>query len=412
MLGTIAMCKRWSVVVAVIIVMFAPNVPCYAQSAEHPRWVGTWAAAPMLATDGFKVHPFSDVTIREIAHISTGGRQIRVRFTNEFGLDHLMISDAHVALAASGSAINASTDRKLTFDGATSVSIPPGAAVYSDPVMLDVPALSDVAVSLYLPPQIMRAETLHAFANQQNFMVNGDHGGDESLGNATSLNSWYFFDGIDVLGAPNGAAIVALGDSITDGVHSTPNANHSWPDVLARRLQADPDLRHLSVLNLGISGNRVLNDGRGPNALARLDRDVLAQNGAKYVIVLESINDIGRLKQPTGPDDEVAARQLETGLKEIADAAHEHGMKIFGATLTPYEGAGYYSPKGEQVREAMNTWIRKSGVFDAVIDFDKATRDPANPKQFNPMYDFGDHLHPNDAGYKAMGEGIDLAIFK
>ena len=406
------MSKLWVVGMSAVALLLAVCEVSSAQKAERPHWVGTWATSPMLAGGGFSVHPFSGVTLREIAHISVGGDQVRVRFTNEFGLDQLIISDAHVALSASGSAIKPNTDHKLTFDGAAIVSIPPGAVVYSDPVALDAPPLSDVTVSFYLPPQVMRAETFHSFADQTNFMVNGDHAGDASLGGGEDLTSWYFFDGIDVVGSQNGSAIVTLGDSITDGAHSTLNGNDRWLDVLASRLQTDANQRHLGVLNEGIGGNRVLNDGYGPSAVARVDRDVLAQDGAKYVIVLESINDIGRLKKPTGPEDIVTAPQLEAGLKEIADAAHEHGIKVFGATLTPYGGAGYYSPVGEQVREAVNAWIRRSGAFDGVIDFDKITRDPNNPNRFNPAYDSGDHLHPNDAGYKAMGNGIDLTVFK
>lgn len=352
------------------------------------------------------------MTLREIAHISVGGEQVHIRFTNEFGLDHLIISDAHAALTASNSAIRPGTDRKLTFNGAVSVSVPPGAVVYSDPVSLNAPPLSDVSVSFYLPSQVMRAETFHLFANQQNFMVDGDHADDASLENAKNLNSWYFFDGIDVSEKQDAGAIVALGDSITDGMHSTHNGNDRWPDVLARRLQADPDLRHLGVLNEGIGGNRVLNEFHCPSALAGLDRDVLAQDGAKYLIVLESINDIGRLAHLQGPEDNVTAQQLEAGLKQIAETAHEHGIKVFGATLTPFEGAKYYSSKGEQVRETVNTWIRQSGSFDGVIDFDKIMRDPDKPKQCNPLYVSGDHLHPNDAGYKAMGNGIDLKLLK
>lgn len=405
------MLKRWIGVVASVALFFGVSGACNAQ-AKHPQWVGTWATSPMLAEGGFSVHAFSGVTLREIAHISAGGKEVRVRFTNAFGLDQLMIADAHVALSAGNGAIKPGTDHALTFDGATSVSIPPGAAVYSDPVTLDAPALTDVAVSFYLPPQVMRAETYHPFADQDNFMADGDHARDAALNGTTTLESWYFFDGIDVGNTGNGFSIVTLGDSITDGAHSTRNGNDRWPDVLAERLQADHSMDHIGVLNEGIGGNRVLNNGTGPSALARLNRDVLAQNGAKYVIVLESINDIGRLRRLTAPEDKVTAHDLEAGLKQIAEAAHEHGMKIYGATLTPYGGAGYYSVKGEQVREAVNEWIRQSGTFDGVVDFDKITRDPQDPNRFNPLYDSGDHLHPNDAGYKAMGDGINLALFK
>jgi len=402
---------RMSLLSIFVLILLSADAACGAQT-KHPQWVGTWATSPMLAEGGFHVYPFSGITLREIAHISTAGKQVRIRFTNAFGLDQLLIADAHVALSAGGDAIKEGTDHALTFDGSASVSIPPGAAVYSDPVTLDAPALSDVAVSFYLPPQVMRAETYHDFADQDNFMVDGDQPGATSFNDARKLESWYFLDGIDVANPGDGFSVVAFGDSITDGAHSTHNGNDRWPDVLARRLQAQSGMENVGVLNEGIGGNRVLNDGTGPSALARLDRDVLAQNGAKYLIVLESINDIGRLKRLTAPEDAIDAHDLEAGLKQIAEAAHEHGMKIYGATLTPYGGAGYYSPKGEQVREAVNEWIRQSGTFDGVIDFDKITRDPQNPDRFNPLYDSGDHLHPNDAGYKAMGEGIDLALFK
>ena len=381
-----------------------------AQSMPHPQWVGTWAASPMQA-DGINLRLFSSVTLREVVHISAGGAQIRLRFTNEFGLDPLTVADAHVALSAGGSSIQPGSDRAVTFGGATSVNIPPGAAIFSDPVALAVAPLSDVAVSFYLPPQIMRAETYHAFADQDNYVADGHAPAAPDLPQPTTISSWYFFDGIDVAVAPGSRAVVTLGDSITDGAHSTHNANRRWPDVLAARLGQDPNLAHIAVLNEGIGGNRVLNEVTGPSAISRLDRDVLAQSGARYVIVLESINDIGRLAHVQVPWDAITAPQLEMGLKQIADQAHEHGLKIFGATLTPYGGAGYYCDAGEQVREAVNDWIRTSGTFDGVIDFDKIMRDPQNPKAFNPPYDSGDHLHPSDAGYKAMGEGIDLTLF-
>ena len=381
-----------------------------AQSAPHPQWVGTWAASPMQA-EGLSYRLFSSVTMREIVHISAGGEQVRLRFTNEFGADPLTVEDAHVALGAGGGAIQPGSDHAVTFGGAASVNIPPGGAVFSDPVALSVAPLTDLAVSFYLPPQIMRAETYHAFADQDNYVADGHAPAAAELPQAKRISSWYFFDGVDVAAAPQSRAVVTLGDSITDGAHSTHNANRRWPDVLAARLSADPNFAHVSVLNEGIGGNRVLNEGAGPSAISRVDRDVLAQSGVRYVIVLESINDIGRLAHVQVPWDAITASQLEWGLKQIADQAHQHGLKIFGATLTPYGGAGYYSDKGEQVREAVNDWIRTSGTFDGVVDFDKITRDPQNPNQFNPAYDSGDHLHPSDAGYKAMGDGISLALF-
>jgi len=405
------MLKRCLTFAAVVALVFAPIALSRAQSTPHPQWVGTWATAPYLADGGMNVRMLSGVTLREIAHISVGGAQVRIRFTNEFGLDPLTISDAHAALSAGGGAIQPGSDHAITFGGASTVNVPPGAAIFSDPVALQVAPLSDVAVSFYLPPQIMRAETYHGFADQENFVSMGDNSAAENLPQPTTIVSWYFFDGIDVPAVAGSRSIVALGDSITDGAHSTLGANHRWPDFLAARLQADPNLKNIGVLNVGIGGNRVLNESTGPSALSRVDRDVLAQSGVRYVIVLESINDIGRLSHFQTPWDDITAEQLEWGLKQIADDAHEHGIKAIGATLTPYGGAGYGSEKGEQVRQAVNNWIRTSGTFDAVVDFDKITQDPANPNRFNPAYDSGDHLHPKDAGYQAMGSGIDLSLF-
>ncbi len=405
------MVKRGIGWIAVPVLLLALSAAANAQSPERPQWVGTWAASPMPALGGFTVHPFAATTLREIVHVSNGGEQIRIRFTNEFGTDPLTISDAHAALSAGGAAIKDGTDHAVTFGGAASVRIAPGAAVFSDPVALSVPALSDVAISFYLPNQVMRAETYHAFADQDNFLADGDVAGANSLPQPTTITSWYFVDGVDVPAAEGSRAIVTLGDSITDGAHSTLNANLRWPNVLANRLKQEHGMENISVLDEGIGGNRVLNETAGPSALSRLDRDVLAQDGVKYVIVLESINDIGRLAHLTAPEDDINAQELETALKQIADAAHEHGIKAYGATLTPYGGANYYSEKGEQVREAVNDWIRRSGTFDAVIDFDQITRDPQKPTWFNPAYDSGDHLHPGDEGYKAMGAGIDLKLF-
>lgn len=403
--------KRLSALFLLILVLSMQS-ECPAQSSGNEHWVGTWACSPMLADGGFRLHAFSGVTLREIAHISVGGNRVRIRLTNEFGLDPLSISDIHVALSGGGAEIKGGTDHPVTFSGSAAVKIPPGAALLSDPIALDAPPQSDVAVSFYVPAQVMRAETFHDFSDQDNFEANGDVAGTANLPDTSMLTSWYFFDGIEVPAASGGRAIVTLGDSITDGAHSTRNANLRWPDVLAKRLQEDKTLGQVSVLNEGIGGNRVVNDGYGPSAVARLDRDVLAQDGVRYVIVLESINDIGRLARLQAPDDEITAQQLEQGLARIADAAHEHGIQAIGATLTPYKGAGYFSDKGEQIRTDVNNWIRTSGTFDAVIDFDKITGDPQNQPQFNPPYDSGDHLHPSDAGYKAMGEGIDLKIFK
>jgi lysophospholipase L1-like esterase len=407
------MIKR-SIPVLALAALVLATTSSHAQSMPHPQWVGTWAAAPIQA-DGINIRLFSSVTLRETVHISAGGPQIRLRFTNEFGLDPLTVADAHVALSAGGSSIQPGTDHAITFGGAASIRIPPGANIFSDPVTFHVAPRSDLAVSFYLPPQIMRAETFHSFADQDNYLADGHSPAAPELPQPTTITSWYFHDGIDVSAAAGSRAIVTVGDSITDGAYSARNANRRWPDVLAARLSQatnlDPNLAQVAVLNAGIGANRVLNEGAGPSAISRVDRDVLAESGVRYVIVFEGINDIQRLSHVQVPWDAITAPQLEWAFKQIADQAHEHDLKIFGATILPYGGIGTYCEAGEQVREAVNDWIRTSGVFDGVIDFDKITRDPQNPTRLNPLYDSGDHLHPNDAGHKAMGEGIDLTLF-
>ena len=405
------MLNRWSSVFVVVAAMAAATI-CFAQGGTKTAWVGTWATSPMEANGGYAMKPFALTTLRQIVHISNGGDQVRIRLTNAYGTDSLAVADVHVAVSAGGSSIKEGTDHAVTFGGASSVRLAPGAEIYSDAVPLAVAPLSDLAISFFLPNQVMRTETYHQLGLQTNYLANGDQAPAATLSDATKLTSWYFLDGVDVPAIAGSRAVVTVGDSITDGALSTPDTNQRWPDLLAARLKQEHGLENVAVLNQGISGNRVLNEGAGPSAVSRLDRDVLAQNGVKYVIVLESINDIGRLaSRMLAPEDEITAENLEYGLRQLADAAHEHGIKIYGATLTPWGGAGYSSDRGEQIRETVNDWIRLSGVFDGVVDFDKITQDPANPTKFNPAYDSGDHLHPNDAGYKAMADGIDLKLF-
>lgn len=372
-------------------------------------WVGTWAASAMPTTS---VKALTNSTQREIVHISQGGDKLRVRFTNEYGTEPLTIEEAHVALSAGGAAIQPATDRKLTFGGMASIRLAPGAVVTSDPVSLSAPALSDLAISFFVPVQPLHMATYHALAVQTNYSAPGNQTGAATLTEATKVNSWYQISGVDVPAAADARAIVTFGDSITDGARSTNDANHRWPNFLAERLQKTWGFEHVSVLDEGISGNRVLNEGAGPSALSRFDRDVLAQNGVKYLIILESINDIGHTLRLSAPEDDITVDQLKFALSQMAERAHAHGIKVYGATLTPFVGAGYASEKGEQMRAAVNQWIRTSSVFDAVIDFDKLTSDGQRPPHFNPAYDSGDHLHPGDAGYKAMGESIDLNLFK
>jgi lysophospholipase L1-like esterase len=383
-------------------------------AAQEPsvRWVGTWAASPMGGHVNFGQPSPANSTYRNVIHISAGGDSLRVELTNEFGSRPLTIGAAHLALSVGLGAIKPGTDHVLTFNGQPSVIIPAGAPVFSDPVAMPVAPLSNLAVSVYLADQTIDDTTCHQDARTTTLITEGDNTAVETLTDARSITSWCFVEGIDVSAhAKDAAAIVTLGDSITDGARSTMDTNRRWPDVLARRLQADPKTAHLSVLNEGISGNRLVHDVAGPNALARFDRDVLERDGVKYLIILEGINDIGRTAMPRDPGDPITTQDAIRALGQLVARAHSHGIQVFGATLTPYVGAGYASPAGEQMREAVNEWIRTSGVFDGVIDFDQATRDPANPTVFAADVDSGDHLHPGDAGYEKMGSSIDLSIF-
>jgi len=382
---------------------------------HHAQWVSSWAASPQTAVPGTPdATGFNNQTIRNIVFTSVSGNFVRVRFTNTFGDQTLQIGGASIAVAGSGAA---ATGRNvpLTFGGQPSVQIPIGAEALSDPVRLHVPALQDLAVSVYLPTATGSA-TLHSLGQQNTYVASGDHTGDNSGSAYSNLdNSWYFIDAVDVLPQPQvRGTLVAFGDSITDGFNSTVNANTRWPNDLARRLDSRRDT--LAVADEGISGDRVLTSDLccGVNALARLDRDVLTRAGAREVILLMGINDIGfSVTQPnpvTNPLTDVSAAQIIAGYQQIIAQTHEAGLKIFGGTLTPFKGAGYYSDAGEAKREAVNQWIRTSGAFDGVIDFDAVVQDPSDPLMMNPQYDSGDHLHPNDAGYQAMANAIPLRL--
>ena len=388
---------------------YAANAP--ANSSANSPWVATWGAA-MVATQPDSTLDLSGQTLREIVHISVGGEQTRVWFSNRFGTEPLLIGAAHVALSAGGSALQPGSDHALTFHRMASITIPPGATIVSDPVPFQLPPFSNLAVSIYIPGHTM-ASTEHSAAKQFSYTMTGNIVDAPSLPTtARQVTSWYFLSGVDVY-APGDSAVVAFGDSITDGAHSTLDENHRWPDYLATRLAADAKTRQAGVLgvaNAGIGGNRVLLDGYGPNAVSRVDRDILARSGARYVIVLESINDIGSYARHHLPYDDLEQR-LEWGLSQVAIQARLHNLVVFGATLTPDQGSSYYSPEAEAVREKLNQWIRTTHVFDGVIDFDLATRDPQHPQQYLPQYDAGDHIHPNDAGYQAMAQAIDLDLF-
>jgi lysophospholipase L1-like esterase len=345
-----------------------------------------------------------------VVHTSIGGRRARVELSNAFGTGPLRIGSAHVALRDKESAIVPASDHALTFSGNASFTIPPGAEVISDPVDLDIPKLGDLAISVYVPGEVA-VPTSHLTGLHTTYISKtGDFTNAPSIADATKSQAWYWISSVDVLAPPETRLIVAYGDSITDGATSTPDADSSWPSQLAQRLLANKATANVAIVNQGISGNRVLSDGAGVSALARFDRDVLAQPGIQWLIVMEGINDIGLGARAPGPDA-VTVGDLIAAHKQIIERAHMRGIKVIGATLTPFAGATYYSDEGEATREALNQWIRSGKAYDAVIDFDAAVRDPENPKQIRAAYNIRDHLHPNDAGYKAMAEAFDLSIF-
>ena len=429
--------------------------------AGNDHWVGTWATAvvqrpqpprPASSQQATQTSPtqapqaqqnapqaalsLSNQTLREIVHVSLGGNRVRAALTNEFGTAPLVIGAASIALRDKEAKIVPSSRRALTFSGQFWVTIPPGAIVLSDAVDEAVPAMADLAIDVYLPAD-MTAEsssfTGHAGAFQTNYVsTEGNFAGSPEMPVLTTTQSWYFLTRVEVRAPQQVGAVVAFGDSITDGSRSTPNTNGRWPDQLARRLNAVKDAKagsnskagndaktgdrpqqhsgSLAILNAAIAGNRLLSDSNlnvGVNALARFDRDVLAQSGVSFVIIMEGINDIGNAHEnptPTAADVIAAQRQL-------IERAHAHGLKVFGATLTPFEGAAYFTPEGEAKRQAVNQWIRTSQAYDAVIDFDAVVRDPASPAKILARFDSGDHLHPNDSGYEAMGNAVDLKLF-
>jgi lysophospholipase L1-like esterase len=344
-----------------------------------------------------------------IVRTSIGGQRLRIKVENAFNSAPVTIGAAHIALRAKDSEIVAASDRALTFNGKPGCILSPGVVRLSDPVDLKVAPLTDLAVSLYFPGET-GPPTSHGTGLHTTYISReGDFTGQPAIADAATTLSYYYLAAVDVEAPAAAAALVTFGDSITDGTASTPNSDHNWPSLLAARLAKNKKTASVGVANMGIGGNRVLYDGSGASALARLDRDVLSQSGVKWVMLLEGINDIGRVG--TNTPEAPTADDLIAAYKQLIEIAHTHGIAVIGCTLTPYEGAGYSREPGEAVRQAVNTFIRTGGAFDAVVDFEAATRDSGNPKRFRAAFDPGDHLHPNDAGYQAMADAVDLAIF-
>jgi lysophospholipase L1-like esterase len=382
-----------------------PAVPPAAAAVPAPRAGGPGRGGfPPPAT-------ITDQTVRQIVRATIGGSRVRIVLSNAFGTLPVEIGAANIGLRETGAAVVAASVRPLTFGGRAAVTILPGAMLVSDAVDMAIAPLSDLAIDLYLPGDLgigPSPVTTHNGASQTNYLSPaGNHAGEPSFTPALSPAAWFLLARVEVMAPSGTSALVTFGDSITDGARSTPDSNNRWPDQLARRLAARRGAG-VAVLNAGISGNRVLGDGAGISALARFDKDVLMQTGVTHVVVMEGINDIGL----AGVNPVPSAADLIAAHKQLIERAHARGLKIYGATLTPFDGALYFTPEGEAKRQALNDWIRTSKAYDGVVDFDKVTRDPAAPTKFLPAYDSSDHLHPGDAGYKAMGDAVDLALFK
>lgn len=388
----------------------AASPPAAAHRAGgHGRWLGTWAAGPLPGSGA----GFTDTTVREIVHTSIGGNRIRIRLTNAYGAAPVTFANTSVGLRASGAGLAPRSERTVTFHGDKSVTVPAGGEVLSDPVALRVGPGTDLAVSLYVPDS-GPAPTRHTVTNTTSYYTTGDHAADPAATAFTATTTrWYLLDGVQVAARPAArGTVVTFGDSITDGNHSSLDGDASYPQDLARRLAA----RHgpaMAVLNEGDSGNRILTDAghSGDSALHRFTRDALGRPGVRDVIFLEGINDIGHDLGPGGTPG-VTAAELIQGMRSIIAAAHARHVRIIGATLTPIGGSTYFTPAAEAKREAVNHWIRTAHAFDGYVDFDTATRDPADPTRFAPRYDSGDGLHPDDAGYQAMADAIDLHLLR
>jgi lysophospholipase L1-like esterase len=388
-------------------------------AASPQNWVATWGASQQIPEpqNALPVDDLRDATVRQIFHLSIGGASLRVHLSNAFGTEPLHVTAALIARPLSNSApiIDPASDRTLTFAGEKDVTIPPGAEFVSDPLDFSVAPLSDLAVTYHLdsPPA---TETGHPGSRATTYVVHGDSAAAVNLVDPKTLDHWYLVSEIDVATSPGASSIAALGDSITDGHGATTNGNDRWTDVLAARLQSSPATRNVGVTNQGIGGNHLLTDGLGPNALSRFDRDVLAPAGVRWLIVFEGVNDLGGLARtgevPAASHDALV-KHVISAYEQIVLRAHEHGLRVYGATITPYVGSDYYhpGPLSEADRQAVNAWIRMPGHFDSVIDFDAVVRDPQHPDRLLPGLDCGDHLHPSPAGYKAMGEAIPLSLF-
>jgi lysophospholipase L1-like esterase len=382
---------------------------CVGTSAATPadNWIEAWYSPPLAPTAVLSfgdVRIFAHQTVRQVVRLEAGGKRIRVRFTNELGLAPVKIGSVHVALSSPNAVTQPETDHVLTFGGRPDAVIPVGQALVSDPVEMTVSPFADLAVSIYYPERLAPAGHLL----QVHLSAKGDHGADPVWRDSTPARAPALVSGVEVETGPAHHVLVAFGDSITEGAGATPGTNMDYPEQLARRLDHNGAGSSWVVINSGISGNRLLHEGSGPSALDRFERDALEIPGATAIIVLEGINDIGWAFDANGDTGPVSAADLIGAYKQLIARAHARGLKILGGTILPYEDAGYYHPEGDAVRRAVNDWIRTGGAFDGVIDFEQAVRDPQHPTRYRGADQSGDNLHPNDAGYHAMSEAVDL----
>lgn len=386
-------------------------------TAPAQKWTSAWASAQMVPDKNNELPngALRDATLRQVVRTTIAGDRLRVRISNAFGTAPLLIGAASIARAASVDSprILPGSARTLTFAGRPEVAVPAGAEYLSDPIAMPVPALTDLMISLHVADHPAR-QTSHPGSRATSYIAPGNQVAAANLPAATKTDHWFLLSGIDVVGGTG--AIAIIGDSITDGNGVLPNTNQRWPDFLMARLQANPRTRGLSVLNLGIGGNRLLNDGLGPNTMARFDRDVLARNNVRYLIVFEGVNDLGTLTREapvSAAEHDIHVARMIAAYRQIVDRARERGIKVIGATISPFMGFEYYHPTAvnETDRQKVNAWIRSPGNFDAVIDFDKLLRDPSRPDRLLPQYDKGDGIHPSIAGYRAMGNAVPLSLF-
>lgn len=401
------MAKRKKITVIILIVlMLAVCCGSIFATEKNKHWVGTWGCALQL-TETYNQPPYpglTDNTLRQVVHVSAKGRHLRFKLSNEYGETPLTLNSVHFALSSGGSSIDPDSDIVLTFDGMESVTIPAGEKITSDEFHYDLPALSDVAITIYFgdtPDDV----TGHPGSRTTSYLQTGDAVAMDTMPEAVETDHWYYIEGIERLACEHHRSVITLGDSITDGRGSTTNGNNRWPDNLARRLQENLKTRYVSLINQGIGGNAVVSGGLGPTALERFDRDVLDQEGIKWVIVLEGVNDIG------GSQDESVAADLIDAYQTFIEKARSEDLLIYGVPILPFGGSQYDSPEHEAARQQVNDWIRTSGEFDAVIDLDAAVCDPENQSVLLEEYDSGDHLHLSVEGYQRMANMIDLELF-